>query len=323
MTLSRRALLAAPALLPPFLSFGARAQQYPDKPIRMIIPFAAGGTTDLLARAIGQELNEAWGQPVISDNRTGANGVIAGEIVAKSPGDGYTLELVAMGHATNPLVYQRLPFDSDKDFTPISLIATFPQLVMVNPKVPARTLGELLALAKKASPPMTYASGGNGSSQHFAGALFTHMAGLTMTHVPYKGGNPALQDLIAGNVDMMIIQPTTPSQVTSGQVRVLAVSSKQRSASYRDVPTVDEAGVPGYQSVAWYGLVGPKGMPIQILEKLSAAVVKAAHTSAVTGVVANQGGDVVASTPQEFADFIQAERTRYAPIVREAGMMVE
>ena len=319
MRLSRRALLAAPILLPAL----AKAETYPDKQIRMIIPFAAGGTTDLLARAIGQQLTEAWGQPVISDNRTGANGVIASEIVAKSPGDGYTLELVAMGHATNPLVYKRLPFDSDKDFTPISLIAIFPQLVMVNPRVPARTLAELLALAKKASPPMTYASGGNGSSQHFAGALFTHMAGLTMTHVPYKGGNPALQDLMAGNVDMMIIQPTSPSQVTSGQVRALAVSSKTRSASYRDVPTVDEAGVPGYQSVAWYGLVGPKGMPSQILEKLSAAVVKAAHSSAVTGVVAQQGGDVVASTPQEFADFIQAERTRYAPIVREAGMMVE
>ena len=175
MSLSRRALLAAPALLP----LGAGAQQYPDRQIRMIIPFAAGGTTDLLARAIGQQLTEAWGQPVVSDNRTGANGVIASEIVAKSPGDGYTLELVAMGHATNPLVYKRLPFDSDKDFTPISLIATFPQLVMVNPKVPAKTLVELLALAKKASPPMTYASGGNGSSQHFAGALFTHMASLT------------------------------------------------------------------------------------------------------------------------------------------------
>jgi tripartite-type tricarboxylate transporter receptor subunit TctC len=319
MTLSRRALLAAPALIPAL----AKAETYPDKQIRMIIPFAAGGTTDLLARAVGQQLTEAWGQPVISDNRTGANGVIAGEIVAKSPGDGYTLELVAMGHATNPLVYKRLPFDPDKDFAPISLIATFPQLVMVNPKVPAKTLRELLDLARKANPPMTYASGGNGSSQHFAGALFAHMTGLAMTHVPYKGGNPALQDLIAGNVDMMIIQPTSPSQVTSGQVRALAVSSKNRSDSYRDVPTVDEAGVPGYQSVAWYGLVGPKGMSNQILEKLSAAVVKAAHSSAVTGVVAQQGGEVVASTPQEFADFIQAERARYAPIVREAGMMVE
>jgi tripartite-type tricarboxylate transporter receptor subunit TctC len=319
MKLSRRTLLAAPALLPVM----ARAEVYPDRQIRMIIPFAAGGTTDLLARAIGQQLNEAWGQPVISDNRAGANGVIASEIVAKSPGDGYTLELVAMGHATNPLVYKRLPFDADKDFTPVSLIATFPQLVMVHPKVPATTLGELLALAKKANPPLTYASGGNGSSQHFAGALFAHMAGIPLTHVAYKGGNPALQDLMAGNVDMMIIQPNSPSQVSSGQVRALAVSSRTRSASYRDVPTVDEAGVPGYQSVAWYGLVAPKGMPTQILEKLSEAVIKAAHSSAVAAVVANQGGDVVASTPREFADFIQAERTRYAPIVREAGMMVE
>jgi tripartite-type tricarboxylate transporter receptor subunit TctC len=323
MRLARFALLAAMALLPAGVHTGARAQQYPDKPIRMIIPFAAGGTTDLLARAIGQQLNEAWGQPVISDNRAGANGVIASEIVAKSAGDGYTLELVAMGHATNPLVYQRLPFDADKDFTPISLIATFPQLVMVNPKVPAKTLPELLALARKTNPPLTYGSGGNGSSQHFAGALFAHMAGITITHVAYKGGNPALQDLMAGNVDMMIIQPNSPSQVTSGQVRALAVSSKTRSDSYRDVPTVDEAGVPGYQSVAWYGLVGPKGMPTEILKKISEAVMKSAHTSAMKAVVANQGGDVVASTPQEFADFIQAERARYAPIVREAGMMVE
>ncbi|MBS0538870.1 MAG: tripartite tricarboxylate transporter substrate binding protein [Proteobacteria bacterium] len=320
MRLSRRALLVAPALLP---ATAVRAQQYPDKQIRMIIPFAAGGTTDLLARAIGQQLNEAWGQPVISDNRAGANGVIATEIVAKSPGDGYTLELVAMGHATNPLVYKRLPFDADKDFTSISLIATFPQLVMVHPKVPAKTLQELLALAKKANPPLTYASGGNGSSQHFAGALFTHMAGVTMTHVAYKGGNPALQDLMAGNVDMMIIQPNSPSQVSSGQVRALAVSSRTRSSFYPDLPTVAEAGVPGYQSVAWYGLIGPKGMPPAVLAKISDAVRTACKAEPVKAVVANQGGEMVASTPQGFDEFIQAERKRYAPIVQAAGMMVE
>ena len=320
MRLSRRALLVAPALLP---AMAVRAQQYPDKQIRMVIPFAAGGTTDLLARAIGQQLNEAWGQPVISDNRAGANGVIATEIVAKSPGDGYTLELVAMGHATNPLVYKRLPFDADKDFTSISLIATFPQLVMVHPKVPAKTLQELLALARKANPPLTYASGGNGSSQHFAGALFAHMAGVTMTHVAYKGGNPALQDLMAGNVDMMIIQPNSPSQISSGQVRALAVSSRTRSPYYPDIPTVDEAGVPGYQSVAWYGLIGPKDMPPAVLAKISDAVMKACRSDSVKSVVANQGGEMVASTPQGFDDFIQAERKRYAPIVREARMMVE
>jgi tripartite-type tricarboxylate transporter receptor subunit TctC len=297
--------------------------QYPTKPIRMIIPFAAGGTTDLLARAVGQHMTEAWGQPVISDNRAGANGIIAAEIVAKSPPDGQTLLFVAMGHATNPLIYKNLPFDTDKDFTPISLIATFPQMVMVNPSVPAKNLGELIALAKTASPPLTYGSGGNGSSQHLAGALFVHMAGLQMTHVAYKGGAPALLDLMAGNVNMMIIQPTSRDQITSGKLRALAVSSAQRSSSYPDIPTIAEAGVPRYQAVAWYGLVGPKGMPADLLKKISDEVVNASKTEAVQSVIAAQGGDVVASSPAEFAAFIAAERKRYEGIVREAGMTVD
>ena len=301
----------------------AASAQYPTKPIRMIIPFAAGGTTDLLARAIGQQLTEAWGQPVISDNRAGANGIIAAEIVAKSPPDGQTLLFVAMGHATNPLIYKNLPFDTDKDFTPISLIATFPQMVMVHPSVPAHSLAELIALAKTASPPLTYGSGGNGSSQHLAGALFAHMADIKATHVAYKGGAPALLDLMAGNVNMMIIQPTSRDQVTSGKLRALAVSSAKRSASYPDIPTVAEAGVPGYQSVAWYGLVGPKGMAPDLLKKISGEVIRAANTESVRAVIAAQGGDVVASTPTEFVDFIAAERKRYESIVREAGMVVE
>jgi len=309
------ALALAPAV--------ARGDGYPDKPIRMIVPFAAGGTTDLLARALGQHLTQAWGQTVVCDNRPGANGVIAGEIVAKSPPDGYTLELVAMGHATNPLIYKNLPYDTDKDFTPISLIATYPQLVMVHPSVPAKTLQEFLALAKKSDPPLTYASGGNGSSQHLAGALFAHMAGLNMIHVAYKGGNPALQDLMAGNVSMMIIQPNSPSQVRSGKVRALAVSSKNRSADYPELPTVDEAGVPGYQSVAWYGLVAPKGLPADLLAKISAEAMRAGQTEGVKAVVATQSGVMAASTPQAFADFIQSERQRYTDIVREAGMTVE
>lgn len=301
----------------------AASAQYPTKPIRMIIPFAAGGTTDLLARAIGQQLTEAWGQPVISDNRAGANGIIAAEIVAKSPPDGQTLLFVAMGHATNPLIYKNLPFDTDKDFTPISLIATFPQMVMVHPSVPAHSLAELIALSKTASPPLTYASGGNGSSQHLAGALFAHMAGIKLTHVAYKGGAPALLDLMGGNVNMMIIQPTSRDQVTSGKLRALAVSSAKRSASYPDIPTVAEAGVPGYQSVAWYGLVGPKGMAPDLLKKISDEVIRAANTESVRAVIAAQGGDMVASTPTEFADFIATERKRYESIVREAGMVVE
>ncbi len=318
-----RAVLGLAAACAMALSPLAARAEYPDKPIRMIIPFAAGGTTDLLARAIGQHLAQAWGQPVVSENRVGANGIIAAEIVAKSPGDGYTLHLVAMGHAINPLIYKKIPFDADKDFTPISLIATFPQLVLTHPSVPAKNLAELIALAKKSPKTLTYASGGNGSSQHLAGALFTHMAGIDMIHVPYKGGAPALMDVLGGSVNMMIVQPTSKEQITSGQLRALAVSSKTRSRSYPDVPTVDEAGVPGYQSVAWYGLVGPKDMPADVLKKISDEVTKAAQTEGVKKIIDSQGGDLVAGTPTQFAGFIDAERKRYETIVRESGMQVD
>jgi len=308
--------VAAPAI--------ARAQgAWPDKQIRMVIPFAAGGTTDLFARALGQHMTQAWGQPVVADNRAGANGVVAGEIVAKSAGDGYTLSMVAMGHAINPLLYKKLPYDGTTDFTPISLVATFPQLVLVHPGIKAGTIAELIALAKTASPPLTYASGGNGASQHLAGALFEHMAGIMMTHVAYKGGNPAQLDLMAGNVDMMITQPNSRDLITTGKMRALAVSSAKRSSFYPELPTVDEAGVPGYQSVAWYGLVGPKGMPPDLLRKIADEAMRAAATEGARSVVAQQGGDVVASTPAQFAAFIDAERRRYAAIVREAGMTVE
>ena len=300
----------------------AAKAEYPDKPIRMVIPFAAGGTTDLLARAIGQHLAQAWGQPVVSENRVGANGIIAAEMVAKSPGDGYTLHLVAMGHAINPLIYKKIPFDADKDFTPISLIATFPQLVLVHPSVPANSLKELIALAKKSPKGLTYASGGNGSSQHLAGALFTYMAGIDMNHIPYKGGAPALMDVLGGNVNMMIIQPTSKEQITSGQLRALAISSNKRSSNYPDVPTVAEAGVPGYQSVAWYGLVGPKDMPPDVLKKISDEVAKASQTDAVKKIIEAQGGDLVAGSAKEFKDFIDAERKRYAEIVKASGMQV-
>jgi tripartite-type tricarboxylate transporter receptor subunit TctC len=308
--------LAAPSIV--------RAQgTYPDKQIRMVIPFAPGGTTDLLARAVGQHFSQAWSQPVVADNRAGANGVVAGEIVAKAPGDGYTLSVVAMGHAINPLIYKKLPYDGTADFTPISLIATFPQLVLVHPAVKAGTLAELLALAKNATPPMTYASGGNGSSQHLAGALLAHMAGITLTHVAYKGGNPAQLDLMAGNVDMMITQPNSKDLITTGRMRALAVSSVRRSSFYPDLPTVDEAGVKGYQSVAWYGLVGPKDMSPELVKKIADQAVRAAATEGAKSVVAQQGGDMVASTPAAFAEFILAERKRYETIVRDAGMMVE
>jgi tripartite-type tricarboxylate transporter receptor subunit TctC len=312
--------LAAAALAPAF----ARAQgTYPEKQIRMVIPFAPGGTTDLLARAVGQHMQEAWGQVVVADNRAGANGVVAGDIVAKAAGDGYTLSTVAMGHAINPLIYKKLPYDGVNDFTPISLLATFPQLVLVHPSLPVKTLQELIELARKSPKPLNYGSGGNGSSQHLAGALFAHMAGLTMTHVAYKGGNPAQLDLMAGNLDLVIMQPNSKEVVTSGKLRALAVSSVQRSPDYPDVPTVAEAGVPGYQSVAWYGLVGPKNMADALLKKLSEETIRAVAAPSVRAVISTQGGVAVGGTPAEFAEFITAERKRYETIVREAGMTVE
>ena len=312
--------LAAAGLAPAF----ARAQgAYPEKQIRMVIPFSPGGTTDLLARAVGQHMQETWGQVVVADNRAGANGVVAGDIVAKAAGDGYTLSTVAMGHAIHPLIYKKLPYDGVNDFTPISLLATFPQLVLVHPSLPVKTLAELIDLARKSPKPLNYGSGGNGSSQHLAGALFAHMAGLTMTHVAYKGGNPAQLDLMAGNLDLVIIQPNSKEVVASGKLRALAVSSPQRSPDYPDVPTVAEAGVPGYQSVAWYGLVGPKNMPDAVLKKLSDETIRAVAAPGVRAVIATQGGVAVGGTPAEFADFITAERKRYETIVREAGMTVE
>jgi tripartite-type tricarboxylate transporter receptor subunit TctC len=312
--------LSAAALAPAL----ARAQgAYPEKQIRMVIPFSPGGTTDLLARAVGQHMQEAWGQVVVADNRAGANGVVAGDIVAKSAGDGYTLSTVAMGHAINPLIYKKLPYDGVNDFTPISLLATFPQLVLVHPSLPVKTLQELIDFARKSPKPLNYGSGGNGSSQHLAGALFAYMAGLTMTHVAYKGGNPAQLDLMAGNLDLVIIQPNSREVVTSGKLRALAVSSPQRSPDYPDVPTVAEAGVPGYQSVAWYGLVGPKNMPDALLSKLSEETIRAVAAPTVRMVISTQGGVAIGGTPAEFAEFIAAERKRYETIVREAGMTVE
>ena len=317
--------LVAAALAPTLArTTSARAQAgYPDKQIRMVIPFAPGGTTDVLARAVGQHMQETWGQVVVADNRAGANGVVAGEIVAKAAPDGYTLSTVAMGHAVNPLIYVKMPYDGVNDFTSISLLATFAQLVLVHPSLPVKTLQEFIAYAKKSPKPLNYGSGGNGSSQHLAGALFTHMAGLTMTHVAYKGGNPAQLDLMAGNLDMMIIQPNSKDIVTSGKLRALAVSSPQRSPDYPDVPTVSEAGVPGYQSLAWYGMVGPKGMAPELLKKVSEETMRAVQTPKVRTVIAQQNGVPVGGTPTEFADFITAERKRYEAIVREAGMTVE
>jgi tripartite-type tricarboxylate transporter receptor subunit TctC len=301
----------------------AQPQAFPSRPIRMLVPFAPGGTTDIMARVVAGQMGSAWGQTTIVDNRPGANGIIASELTARASPDGYTLLYVAIGHAINALIYRKLPYDTERDFTPISLGATFAQLVLVHPGVPAGNVKELLALARSKPGAMSYASGGIGSSQHLAGALFAWQGRLQVNHVPYKGGAPGLTDLMARNVDMMIIQPTSPEQVSGGRVRALAVTSPRRNASWPDLPSVSEAGLPGYESQAWYGMVGPRGLPREVLSKLSEQAIAALTTKEMRQRIAAQGGEVVASSPAEFGTFIRSEIERYAKVVRESGIVAE
>ena len=303
------------------LALNAGAAEYPAKPIRMLIPFAPGGATDILARYVGNHFSQAWGVQVVPDNRPGANGIIAAEMLVKSPADGHTLLFVAIGHAINSLIYRKLPYDTLNDFTPISLAATYTQLVIVHPSVPAKNVKELIALARKQS--LNYASGGIGSSQHLAGELFSHLAKIRMNHIPYKGGAPALLDVTAGNVELMITQPSSVDHIRQGRLRALAVSSPKRSPYWPDLPTVSEAALPGYQSEAWYGLVGPRNLPPAIVKRLSDETMRAIRLPQLKESLAASGGLPVGSSPAEFSAFIKGEIDRYAKVVRDAGITAD
>jgi tripartite-type tricarboxylate transporter receptor subunit TctC len=300
----------------------ARAD-YPERSIRIIVPFTAGGATDLLARMIGKKLTQAWGQQVVVDNRTGANGIIAYELAAKANPDGHTLLFVAISHAINPLL-QKLPYNTDKDFTPVSLIAILPLLLVVHPAVPANNLQELIAQAKSPSKPLTYASGGVASSQHLAAELMNYMAKVKMTHVPYKGGTQGMLDVVGGHVDVMIqVILSVAPHIKTGRLRALAVTTSKRNAAWPDLPTMSEAGLPGYESTAWYGMVATAGLPPSVLAKLSAETIKATQSSDMRDALAKQGAEPVGNTPREFAAFIKAETTKYAKVIKEAGVKAE
>jgi tripartite-type tricarboxylate transporter receptor subunit TctC len=300
------------------------AADYPTRPLRIIVPFTAGGSTDVLARMIGHKLTEAWGMQVVVDNRAGANGVIAADLIAKSNPDGHSLLMVAIGHAINPSLQKKLPYDTEKDFQPISLTAILPLLLAVHPAVKAGNVQELIALARSASKPLNYASGGIGSSQHLAGELINTMAGIKMTHVPYKGGGPGLIDLLAGQVDVMAstILSIAPHGRT-GKLRVLGITTAKRSTAWPEIPTVSEAGLKGYESIAWYGLVGPAGMPASVLDKLSAEVVKGTRARDMQETLIKQGADPVGNGPREFTAFLKSETAKYARVIREAGIKAE
>ena len=300
----------------------AQSADYPNKPIRILVPFVPGGATDILARLVGQNLTQAWDQQVVIDNRPGANGILAADLTAKATPDGHTLLFVAIGHAINPLLQKNLPYDTQKDFTPVSLAAVLPLIVCVHPSVPATSVKELIALDKMKK--LNYASGGVGSSQHLATALFASMAKIDLVHIPYKGGNQGLLDTVGGQVNMMIstILSLTP-HVKSGRLRGLAITTAKRNAAWPEMPTVAEAVLPGYQSIAWYGMVAPRGLPAPVLKKLSDEVTRIIKSKAVQENLIAQGADPVGSSPAEFGAFIKAETRRYESVVRDAGVTTE
>jgi tripartite-type tricarboxylate transporter receptor subunit TctC len=309
-------LLAYPAAV--------QAQAYPTKPIRFLVPFAPGGGNDVVARLIGGKLSEAWNQQIVVDNRGGAGGNIAAEIVAHSAPDGYTIFLFNSANAIAPSLYRSVRFDPLKDFEPVILISTSPFVLVVHPSMPAHSVKELIALAKAKPKGYVYASGGNGSSTHLAAEQFKQMAGIDMVHVPYKGAGPAFVDLLAGQVTLYFssIPPALP-YVKSGRVRALAISSERRSQLWPDLPTISEAGLPGYESGASYGLVTPARAPAVVVRKLNAEVSRILSEPDVRSRLASQGMDIAAGTPQDFARFMKAEIAKWARVIKASGARVD
>jgi tripartite-type tricarboxylate transporter receptor subunit TctC len=303
----------------------AAAQSCPARPIHLIVPFPPGGGNDTVARAIAQQAGPDLGQPIVIDNRPGAGGSVGAELAAKAPPDGYTLFLAGVGsHAVNPNLHARLPYDPVKDFTPVTLLASAPSVLVVNPAVPARSIAELSAYARANPGKLNYASNGNGSAAQLAAAMYESMAGVRMVHVPYKGIAPALTDLLSGEVQLMFgtIVALVP-HIQAGRLRALAVTSRKRSPLLPQVPTLAESGLPDYEAGSWYGILAPAGTPPEVVRALNAAMVKAVRQRDVSRRLAAEGAESIGSTPEEFGAHIQRELARVAKVVRAAGIRIE
>ncbi len=312
------ALLIAP-------SAGAQSGAYPAHPVRIVVPFPAGGTTDILARAVAQRFTEAFGQPFIVDNRPGAGGNIGAELVAKSAPDGYTLLMGTVGtHAINPSLYARMPYDHIKDFTPVFLTAGVPNVLEVNPAVPVHTVAELVDYAKANPGKLNFASSGSGTSIHLSGEMFKTMTGVSMQHVPYKGSAPALQDLLSGQVQLMFDNlPSSLALIKAGKLRPIAVTSAQRAAALPDIPTIAESGYPGFEASSWFGLLAPAGTPPAIVAKLNAEGNKWLATPEAREKLLAQGAIAAGGTPEDFVRHIAAETAKWAKVVKQSGAKVE
>lgn len=328
--LARRALFFAPVSLIALLGLSAesppvRAQAYPDRLVRIVVPFPAGGSNDVIARLLAQKLSERFGQQFIIENRAGAGGNTGAESVAKAAPDGYTLLLAAPGPlVVNQTLYSRLNYDPAKDFAPVALVASVPIVLMVNPAVPAKTVRDLIALAKKDPGRINFGSSGNGSTNHLAGELLKSMAKIDIVHVPYRGAAPAMNDLIAGHIPMLFDNmPAVLPQVTGGNVRAIAVAGAQRAAALPDVPTVAESGLPGFEASAWFGLVAPAQTPAPVIAKLTAEVGQALKAPDIVTRFRELGADPGTVSGTAFGDFLAAETRKWADVVRASGAKAE
>ena len=326
----KRSLLLAAASVVALAGLGSTAPalaqggSYPSKPLKIIVPYPPGGFNDTLARTLSVKLQAAWGQPVLVENRPGGATVIGLDQVAKAPADGYTLAIVPFSFAVNPFIFAKLPYDSQKDFTPITLAATTANLLAVHPSLPVNSVKELIALAKAKPGSLSYASTGIGSSNHLSMEKFKQMAGVDITHVPYKGSGPAVTDLIGGQVQVMFdnISNVLP-HVKSGKLKVLAVTTPARSPLLPEVPTVAESGVPGYEVAVWFGIAAPAGTPKPVVDKLNGEIVNVLKQSDVKAQFAALGVEAVGTGAEAFAAHIAAQRTMWSKVVRDAGVTPE
>lgn len=328
---SRRRTLAALAALcttlAPLCPAAAQdAAAYPDRPVRIVVPFPPGGAADVYARLVGQKLGEAWGgkQSVVIDNRAGAGGVIGTDVAAKAPADGSTLLMVTIGHAVNPFMYSKLPYDTRADLVPVGVVARVPSVVVTGPALKGKTMQDLIGMARARPDELQYASSGVGTTSHVGAALLESMSGAHMLHVPYKGAAPALQDVMADRVALSVdIITSSLPLVKSGKLNGLAITSAKRSPQLPDVPTVAETGLPGFEFVSWYMLLAPAKTPAPILEKVNAALRAMAQAPDFRARIEGTGGEVASMTLQESTDYLNAEFTRWAKVVKDRNIKAE
>jgi tripartite-type tricarboxylate transporter receptor subunit TctC len=303
----------------------AQPQGYPSKPIRFVVPYPAGGPLDTVARLLGQKVSESTKQPVIVDNKPGAGGNIGADAVAKSAPDGYTILMGAVAtHAINPTLYASMPYDAAKDFVAVTQVASTPNVLVVNPSVPANNVREFIAYAKANPGKLNFGSGSTGSAGHLAGELFNTMAGVQLVHVPYKGAGPAMQDLIGGQIQLMFDNlASSLGQIKAGRVKALAVTTAKRTALAPDLPTIAESGLPGFDVSTWFGVFVPAHTPQAMVDKLHAELTRALAAPDVRDAMLKLGAEPVGSTPQEFAAYIKAEADKYAKLVKASGAKVD